>query len=112
MVTRLSDTATEEQEQLIVISSRMFSHKITKGYGDPFTQVIKDINGIKIKNIRNLVEVIRDIKKPFVEINYEGNYAETMIFRKDEMEAATEDILSENGIRFQCSSDLLELLKP
>ncbi|MBN2419371.1 MAG: trypsin-like peptidase domain-containing protein [Deltaproteobacteria bacterium] len=111
LVTRLNDTATEEQEQLIVISSRMFSHKITKGYGDPFSQVIKDINGIKIKNIKHLVEVIRDMKGPYAEINFEGNYVETMIFRKDDMEAATEDVLSENGIRFQCSSDLMPVLK-
>jgi S1-C subfamily serine protease len=112
LVTRLTDSATDEQGQLIVISSRMFSHKITKGYGDPFTQVIKDINGIKIKNITHLVKVIHDIESPYIEINFEGNYVETMIFRKDEMEAATDEILSENGIRFQCSDDLMNLLKP
>ena len=111
LTTRLTESATEEQEQLIVISSRMFSNKITKGYGDPFTQVVKDINGIKIKNIKQLVEVIRDMNDPYIEINFEGNYVETMIFRKDEMDAATEDILSENGIRFQCSSDLMPLLQ-
>ena len=112
LITRLNDTATEEQEQLIVISSRMFSDKITKGYGDPFSQVIKDINGIKIRNIKHLVEVIQDIKGPYIEINFEGSYVETMIFRKNEMEAATENILSENGIRFQCSNDLKSLLRP
>lgn len=111
LITRLNDSATAEQEQLIVISSTMFSDKITKGYGDPFSQVIKDINGIKIKNIRDLVKVINNIKGPYIEINFAGNYVETMIFRKDEMAAATEDILSENGIRFQCSSDLMDLLK-
>lgn len=112
LLTRLNESATEEQEQLIVISSRMFSNKITKGYGDPFSQVVKDINGIKIKNISHLVEVIHDIKDPYVEINFAGKFVEAMIFRKDEMEAATEDILSENGIRFQCSKDLMPLLKP
>ncbi len=111
LITRLNESVRGEQEQLIIIASRMLSHKITKGYGDPFTQVIKDINGIKIKNIKHLVEVIRDIKGPFIEINFEGDYVETMIFRKDEMDAATEDILSENGIRFQCSNDLIDIMK-
>ncbi len=41
LITRLNDSATEEQEQLIVISSRMFTHRITKGYGDPMAQVHK-----------------------------------------------------------------------
>lgn len=110
LITRLNDTATEEQEQLIVISSRMFSHRITKGYGDPLSQVIKDINGIKIKNIRHLVEVIQNSKE-YIEINFEGNFVETMIFRKADMEAATEEILTENGIRFQCSNDLMDMIK-
>jgi S1-C subfamily serine protease len=110
LITRLNDTATEEQEQLIIISSRMFTHRITKGYGDPLAQVIKDINGIKIKNIRHLVEVIQNAKD-YIEINFEGNFVETMIFRKAEMDAVTEEILTENGIRFQCSSDLIDMLK-
>ncbi len=110
LITRLNDNATEEQEQLIIISSRMFSHRITKGYGDPLAQVIKDINGIKIRNIRHLVEVIQNSKE-YIEINFEGNYVETMIFRKAEMDAVTEEILTENGIRFQCSSDLIDMIK-
>ncbi|NLA74368.1 MAG: serine protease [Deltaproteobacteria bacterium] len=110
LITRLNDIATKEQEQLIIISSRMFSHRITKGYGDPMAQVIKDINGIKIKNIRHLVEVIQDSEE-YLEINFEGNFVETMIFRKSDMEAATEDILTENGIRFQASSDLMDMVK-
>ncbi|MBN1906420.1 MAG: trypsin-like peptidase domain-containing protein [Deltaproteobacteria bacterium] len=110
LITRLNDTVTEEQEQLIVISSRMFSHRITKGYGDPLAQVIKDLNGTQIRNIRHLVEVIQNSKE-YIEINFEGNFVETMIFRKAEMEAATEDILTENGIRFQCSSDLMDMIK-
>ncbi len=112
LITRLNDPVSEDQEQLVIISSRMFTNRITKGYGDPISEVVKDINGIKIKNIRQLVKVIRDIKGPYVEIDFDGNYVETLIFRKDEMDAATEDILSENGIRFQCSSDLADLLKP
>ncbi len=111
LITRVNDTATEDLEEMVVISSRMFSHKITKGYSDPLTQVIKTINGIKIKSLRHLVEVINDIKDEYIEIDFEGTYVETMIFRKKEMDIATEDILSENGIRFQCSDDLKDLVK-
>lgn len=111
LVTRLTDNATDEQEQLIVIASRMFSHKITKGYEDPFSWVLKDINGIKIKNMSHLVKVIQETKSPYIEFNFEGNFVETMIFRKNEMDQATEDILSDNGIRFQYSSDLMPLMK-
>jgi uncharacterized protein YeeX (DUF496 family) len=71
---------------------------------------IRDINGIKIKNIRHLVEVIQN-SKDYIEINFEGNFVETMIFRKADMEAATEEILTENGISFQCSNDLIDMIK-
>ena len=59
--------------------------------------------------MNSLVEQIRDMKETFVEFTFDGNYTETMVFRRDEMESATEDVLSENGIRFQCSEDIRKI---
>jgi len=52
---------------------------------------------------------LNDINDEYIEISFAGDYVETIIFRKDEMEAATEEVLTENGIRFQYSDDLKEL---
>lgn len=109
LITRLMDDTAFEGEELVIVASSMFSHKITKGYDNPYTFIVKEVNGVKVKNLNSLVEQIRDMKETFVEFTFDGNYTETMVFRRDEMESATEDVLSENGIRFQCSEDIRKI---
>lgn len=111
LITRYNDIKSNEQEELVLIASGMFSSKITKGYDNPFTQVIKEVNGIKINSLKHLVEVLNDTSDEYIEIAFAEDYVETVIFRRDEMEAATEEILADNGIRFQYSDDLKDLFK-
>ncbi len=33
-------------ERLVVVSSPFFPHKLAKGYGSPFAEVVKTVNGI------------------------------------------------------------------
>jgi hypothetical protein len=56
-----------------------------------------------------LVEVLRDATEPFIIIEFEGNplFNDTLVFSRAEMLAATDDILSDNSIRTQGSSDLM-----
>jgi hypothetical protein len=109
LVTRLTESTSFEGEELVIVASSMFSHKITKGYDNPFTQVVSHVNGVAVKNFLHLVEVIRNLSDPYIEFTFAGHHAETTIFRKEAMEAATEDVLSENGIRFQYSEDVAEI---
>ena len=106
LVTRLTENRAFEGEELVVVASSMFSHKITKGYDNPYTQIISQVNGVAVKNFQHFVELMRDLSEPYIEFAFAGYQVETMVFRRDEMEAATEDILTENGIRFQYSDDL------
>jgi hypothetical protein len=100
------DNTAFDGEELVIVASGMFSHRITKGYDNPYTFIVKEINGIEIKNLNSLVELLRDMKEPFLEISFADNYTETMVFNRNEMEAVTEEVLSENGIRFQYSEDI------
>jgi hypothetical protein len=109
LISRLMDTTAFEGEELVIVASSMFSHQITKGYDNPYTFIVEKVNGIKVKNLNSFVEQIRDMKEPFIAFTFAGNYTETMVFRRDEMEIATEDVLSENGIRFQCSEDIKKI---
>jgi hypothetical protein len=45
---------------LVVVTSPLFTHKIAKGYADRVGQVVKEINGTKVNNLRHLVEILRD----------------------------------------------------
>src|SRR5207244_4790709 len=60
LLTRRYDKPAFEGEELVVVASPAFPDRITKGYDDPNRAVISEINGVHIKNLRHLVELIRD----------------------------------------------------
>ena len=103
---RLHDSPAFEGEELVVIASSMFPHAITKGYSNPIGQAVGSINGVKIKNLVHLVETLRDLKDESLVIEFEGRLGSNLVFNREEMNVATEEILNENGIRYQSSKDL------
>ena len=107
LVTRWSEKPAFEGEQLVVVPSPFFPHKLAKGYSEPFAEVIKSVNGIAIKNLGHLVEVLRDAKEEFIVIAFASRGGETMVFPRAQMLAATEEILTDNGVRSQGSPDML-----
>jgi S1-C subfamily serine protease len=107
LVTRRGDAPAFEGEELVVVASPFFPHKLAKGYGNPSAQVIKTINGIAIKNLKHLVAVLRDLKDDYVIIEFNLRDSESPVFSRKEMLAATEEILSDNGVRAQGSPDLM-----
>ena len=62
LVTRRGDQPRFDGEELVVVTSPMFPHRIGKGYDNPLSKVVKEINGVRIKNLRHLVEILRDSK--------------------------------------------------
>ena len=103
---RRSDLPKFEGEELVVVASQKFTNRIGNGYDDPFSKIIKEVNGIKIKNLRHLVEVLRDSKEKFTRIMFDDKFSETIVFDHNEALKATDEILSDNGIREQSSEDL------
>jgi S1-C subfamily serine protease len=106
LATRLGDLPRFEGEELVVVTSTMFDHKIAKGYDNPFTKVVKEVNGVPIRNLRHLVELLRDSHQKFTTIRFDDKASETIVFNHQEVLAATEEILSDNGIRERASEDL------
>jgi S1-C subfamily serine protease len=109
LITRRGDLRRFDGEELVVVASAMFPHKVSKGYDNPQTKIIKDINGVPIKNLRHLVEVLRDSNQKFTTIRFDDKASETIVFNHQEALKATEEILSDNGIREQASDDLLSV---
>jgi S1-C subfamily serine protease len=94
-------------EELVLVPSPFFPHKLSNGYDSPNARVVDTVNGIKIKNLRHLVEVLRDARTDFITFVFDGHGGETLVFPRKEMLAATDDILTDNGVRAQASPDLL-----
>ena len=109
LISRRFDKPAFPGEEIIVVASPMFPHRITNGYDDPNRAVLSEVNGIPVKNLRHLMEIIRDNQDPQITLKFASAGIlthETMAFRRDELLAATTKILEENGIRYPYSADL------
>jgi S1-C subfamily serine protease len=107
LTTRRSDRARFPGEELVVVTAPMLRTKMTKGYADPFGQVVSELNGTKVKNLAHLVELIRSCNDEYLTFRFAENYTETLVFRRKAMLEATEPLMSENGIPRRGSDDAL-----
>ncbi len=111
LVTRRGDRPAFEGEELVVVTSPMFPHAISKGYDNPFSKVVKEVNGVKVKNLRHFVELLRDAKNQYTTIAFDDRYSENLVFDHQAALKATDEVLADNGIRQQASDDLLAVWK-
>ena len=70
LATRLGDTPAFDGEELVIVSSPAFPHKLVKGYSRLGGEVVRSVNETAIKNLRHLVEVLRDNKADFFKIEF------------------------------------------
>jgi hypothetical protein len=107
LITRSAERVRFPGEELVVVTSPMLSHRMTRGYGEPIGQVVESLNGTRIKNLRHLVETIRDCRDEFLTFRFAEEGAETLVFRRQAMLEATEPLMSQNGIPRRGSDDVL-----
>lgn len=109
MLTRAGEPPAFEGERLVVIPAPFFPHKLAKGYSSPLAQVVKAVNGQPIRNLGHLIEVLRDAKEDSIVIDFVGHGAESLVFPRAEAIAATDEILTDNGIRSQGTPDTMAI---
>ena len=109
LVTLRSASPTPEREELVVIASPFFPHRLSTGYNNATAMVIRSVNGTPVRSLRHLVAQLRDMKEEFVNFETDNRGGETLVFAHKEMVAASEDILNDNSVRAQGSPELMEL---
>jgi S1-C subfamily serine protease len=107
LATRRVDRAQFPGEEMVVVTAPLLRTRMTKGYADPFGQVLSELNGTKVKNLSHLVELIRSSKEEFLTFRFAEDYSETLVFRRKAMLDATEPLMSENGVPRRGSDDVL-----
>jgi hypothetical protein len=112
LVTRRSEKPRFEGEELVVVAAPMFPHRLALGYSNPITKVVKEVCGVRVKNLRHLVETLHNSKDKFVTISFDDRASETIVFNRQEVLDATDEILTDNGVRQQASDDLRALWGP
>jgi len=107
LVTRYGDKPAVDGERVVFVSSPFFPHKLAKGYANPSLKVVKAINHQPVKNLKHLIEIVRDAKEEFVTVEFADRGSETLVLPRKETIAATEAILTDNGVRTQGSPEML-----
>jgi len=98
-----------ERSELVVVPAPLFPHRLSKGYGSPAGAVVKSVNGAPVRSLADLVARLRDLKDEFVSFEFDGRLGEALVFRREEVLASTEQILTDNGVRAQGSPDVLRI---
>ena len=112
LVTRRYDKPRFDGEELVVVTSPMFPHRITKGYDDPERFVLNEVNGQRVKSLQHLVQLLRDDTQSQITLKFataSRRTHETMVFNRAELLESTAKVIEENGIRYPYSSDLRPL---
>ena len=110
LVARSGDTEAFPGERLVVVSSPFFPHKLSKGYDSPFAQVVEYGQRREDQEPRppgrdaaRLQGRVRDHRV------LTGGVGKRWCFRARRWSAATDDILTDNGVRSQGSADTLAI---
>lgn len=109
LVRRMGDKPNFEGEQLVVVSSPLFPNQLSVGYSDPSFQVVKSVNGIPIKNLAHLVQVLRDATSDYITIEFDFRNSQIIVLKRADVASATDEILTDNDIRSRGSPDMLAI---
>jgi S1-C subfamily serine protease len=107
LMKRMLDQPAFPGESLVAVAAPFFPHRLAQGYSNPQGLVLQKINGTPVKSLNHVVELLRDNTAEFVTVEFEGPFTETLVFNHKEMLAATEAILTDNGVRSQGSTDTM-----
>jgi len=109
LIARLGDPPDAGHDELVVISSPLFPHALSKGYSNPAGQVVRAVNGTPVKSLAQMVALLRDLKDEFVTIDFDNMLGEALVFPRAPTVAATEGILTDNSVRAQGSADMMKI---
>jgi S1-C subfamily serine protease len=106
---RQGDRATEDCEELVVVTAPMVPLPLTRGYDEPFGRVVASLNGTKVRSLGHFVELLRDCKDEYLVLEFADKVAETLVFKREEFLAATPEAMDEVGATRQGSEDTLAI---
>ncbi len=109
LVTRETDRVAFPGEELVVVTAPLLAHPIARGYSDPFGQVVKDVDGVSVRNLRHLVELLRDGRGEYLTIRFFGEMSETLVFARKAIEDSTPGLMAENGIPKRGTDDVMAI---
>ena len=102
----ITDERPSGGKQVVAVASPLLSHPVGRGYEVNPGQSVKSVNGKTFANFAEFVQLLNDLKDEYVVFEFNERGIERLVFKRAEIEAATEKIMDSNGIRRQCSKDV------
>jgi S1-C subfamily serine protease len=109
LLARIGEPPDPDHQELVIIASPLFPHALSNGYSNPAGEIVRDVNGTPVRSLAQLVALLRDLKDDFVTINFDNLVGEALVFPRAQTVTATEDILTDNGVREQGSADMMKI---
>ncbi len=106
----LGDDRPSGGKQFVSVVSPLLSSPLARGYDAIPGQTVKAVNGKTFSNFREFAQVLHDLKDEFVVFEFYEPVGERIVFKRSEVDAATEKLMDSNGIRRRCSKDVADLL--
>ena len=105
----LRDPRPSTGREFVAVASPLLSHPLARGYEATPGQTVKRVNGKEPANFAEFVAILRDLKDEFVVFEFNEVGSESIVFRRADVEAASERLMDSNGIRRQCSKDVQQV---
>ncbi len=102
----ITDERPSDGRQIVAVASPLLSHPVGRGYEVNPGQTVKSVNGKTFVNFTEFVKILNDLQDEFVVFDFNERGIERLVFKRAEIEAATEKIMDSNGIRRPCSKDV------
>lgn len=103
IATRAEEERAFEGEELVVLASDFLPHPITKGYAVSYRPTLKTVNGQAVKSVNHMIELVKNATETFLVFEFFDDNQEVLVFSREELLEATEEILEDNSIRRQGS---------
>ena len=96
-------------DELVVTCCPILPHKLTKGYGVTPISVLTHVNDQKVRNLKHLIQLIKDNKEEYIVFRFENDNEEKIVLKPKDVTKFQPEILRNNNIPAACSEDLKTL---
>lgn len=96
-------------KEFVAVLCPLMSHPCARGYDAVPGQTVKSVNGREFANFAEFVALMREVSKgkdEWITIEFHERGIERLVFRRADIEDATERVMDANGIRQQASKDV------
>lgn len=106
IVHRLMHQRAEEKGEQLVVLTQVLAHDLTVGYEELENMLLVSVNGVKVKNLRQVMDIVDTTKDEFLRFALHNNLL--LVLKAETARKATPEALEKHGIPARSSPDLTE----